>query len=89
MLDTSIFSGLQISTSNEALALRRIQKHSFCTAFIVILLKTGERSQLKNTRFTAQLGGNSHADDDGPPSSPKNVNAPVQPLLIKFIKHLD
>ena len=58
----SILSELQISTSGEVPTLRRIQKHGFCAAFIVILLKTGERSQLKNTKFTIPFGWSSHSD---------------------------
>ena len=59
-------------TSGEVLTLRRIQTHSFCTAFIVILLKTDERSKLRNTRFIIPLGRrSSQANSNMPSSSPK------------------
>ena len=89
MLNTSILSELWISTSGKVLALERIQTQSFCIAFIVILLKTGERSQLKNKKFTIPLRESSHADSNRPPSSPKMTNTLIQPLFIKFIQHLD
>ena len=88
-MNTSILSELWISTSSEVLTLRRIQTYSLCTAFIVILLKTGERSQLKSTKFTIPFGASSHADSNRPPSSPKKISTLIQPLFTKLIQHLD
>ena len=47
--ESSIFSGLKISTSQQALTLERIETHSFGTAFIYTP-KTGEMNQLKKYR---------------------------------------
>ena len=84
MMTSSILSGLQVSTTNEMFALRRIQTYSF----IVVLLNTGERNQLKNTRFTLplRLRKSLHVDSDRPPSNPKNTNALIQPLFRLFIR---
>ena len=40
-----------------ALTLRRIQTHSFCMAFIVKLLKTGERKQWRTQQLQSNLEG--------------------------------
>ena len=90
MMNSSILSGMWINTSSKVLTLRRIPTHSICTAFIIILLKTGDRSQLMNTGFTIPLWGSSHVDSSKPPSIKSKVNKTlVQPLYTKFIKHLD
>ena len=76
-LESSISSDLQISTSSKALALGRIQTHSFCTAFMYTP-KTGKMSQLKKYRsVTVPWEGSSHTHGDRPPSGPKNANTLV------------
>ena len=56
-LNTSIFAAPQDSNSTETLTLARIQTHSFYTAFIVMLQKTGEKSHTRNTIVTTPFEG--------------------------------
>ena len=66
MMNFSISTALQDSIFTGTLELRRIQTHNFSTAFIMTLLKTGQKSQLKNTQFTSLFGRSSLAESDRP-----------------------
>ena len=66
MMNTTMLSDLHVGTSGEVHALRRIQTHSFCIAFIVIFLRTGEKIQLEEHNYNPSEES-SHTESDRPP----------------------